>query len=91
MNSFVAAVTPPLLVAALVIGGLTLLSTRQIRVALPVFLDLLLVVGLLRLSSIGSWQVIGSAAVLILVRKIATFGISRTAQVRSDPSPSNTQ
>jgi len=56
-----------------------------------VFLDLLLVVGLLRLSSIGSWQVIGSAAVLILVRKIATFGISRTAQVRSDPSPSNTQ
>ncbi len=91
MNSLVAALTPPLLFAALVIGGLTLLSTRQIEVALPVFLDLLLAVGLLRLTATGSWQVIGSAAVLIAIRKIATYGISRAVQVRSDPSSSKTQ
>jgi hypothetical protein len=83
MTSVVAALTPLLLLAALAIGGLTLLSTRRIQVALSVFADLLLVVGLLRLSAIGSWQTIGSAAALVAVRKIATYGIARAVGARS--------
>ena len=83
MTSVVAALTPLLLLAALAIGGLTLLSTRRIQVALPVFADLLLVVGLLRLSAIGSWQAIGAAAALVAVRKIATYGIARAVGARS--------
>lgn len=93
MSMAVTAVTPVLLLAALVLGALALVRTRQIGVALPVFLDLLLAVGLLHLGTSGSWQTISGAAVLIVVRKLATYSIARAAGARrrvslAGPAPS---
>ena len=73
--------------AALVLAALALLATRQMAVALPVLLDLLLVAGLLRLEATASWEAIGAAGAIVLIRKLATFGITSGARPRTLPSP----
>ncbi len=83
MSSVVAGLAPVVLLAALVLGAATLISTGRPRVALPVFLDLLVMAGLLRLSATASWQAIGSVAVLVLIRKLAASGINRAGNARA--------
>jgi hypothetical protein len=61
--------------AALVFGGLTLAASRSPRAALPVFLDLLMAAGLLRLGVADTWQAISTAALLVAARKLAVTGL----------------
>ena len=86
MTELVAALVPVVVAAALLVAGLVLLATRQVAVALPVLLDLLLVAGLLRLSATGSWQAIASAAAIVVVRKLATLGIGAARRARAEPA-----
>jgi hypothetical protein len=68
--------------AAVLCGAGVLLVTWSVRAALPVFLDLLLAAGLLRLAVTDSWTAIGSAAAVV-VRKLAVAGITRSAAPRA--------
>lgn len=65
--------------AALLFGGLALLITRSVRAALPVFLDLLLAAGLLRLAMADTWQAIASAAFVVGIRKLVVMGLADRA------------
>jgi hypothetical protein len=62
--------------SALLVGGLVLAATRSGRAALPVFLDLLLAAGLLRLAVADTWQAIAGAAGVIAVRKLAVSALA---------------
>jgi hypothetical protein len=84
--SLVAALVPLVVAGALLVAGLVLLVTRQVTVALPVLLDLLLAAGLLRLGATASWQAIGSAAAIVLSRKLATLGIRSAVRARAAPA-----
>ncbi|HYY11896.1 MAG TPA: hypothetical protein VE781_13225 [Kineosporiaceae bacterium] len=81
--ALVAGLVPLVVAAALLLSALALLTTRSLGAALPVLLDLLLAAGLLRLSATGSWQAIGSAAAIVLVRKLATLGIAAARRART--------
>ncbi|MDP9429734.1 MAG: DUF1622 domain-containing protein [Actinomycetota bacterium] len=72
-----AAATLALLVtaAALLAGLVALLATRRPAVALPVFLDLLVAAGLLRLVGEPSWQALATAAAIVLLRRLIGFGL----------------
>ena len=61
--------------AALVVSGLVLASSRRPAAALAVLLDLLLAAGLLRLSADAAWSAVGSAALVVLIRKVAGLGL----------------
>ena len=74
--------------AALVVGLLVLLDTRRLSVALPVFLDLLLAAGLLRLSADGTWGALATAAALVAVRKLVVRGLTANRSLRHRSRPS---
>jgi hypothetical protein len=86
LSALVASLVPLVIAAALAVSALTLLSTRRIATALPVLLDLLLAAGLLRLSATASWQAIASAAAIVLIRKLATLGITAARKARAQPA-----
>jgi hypothetical protein len=86
LPSIVAALVPIVIAAALVLSALTLLATRRVAAALPVLLDLLLAAGLLRLSATASWQAIASAAAIVVIRKLATTGITAARRARAEPA-----
>jgi hypothetical protein len=86
LSALVTAHVPVVVAAALAVSALTLLSTRRIATALPVLLDLLLAAGLLRLSATASWQAIASAAAIVLIRKLATLGITAARKARAAPA-----
>ena len=67
-----------LLVAAagLLLGALTLVTTRHLRPALGILLDLLLAAGLLRLAFLGTWRAIAGAATVVLVRKLVVLSLT---------------
>jgi hypothetical protein len=86
VTGLVATVAPILVAAALVVSGLVLASTRSPATALAVLLDLLLAAGLLHLSADAGWTAIGSAALVVVIRKVVALGLSagrrgRTADV----------
>jgi hypothetical protein len=85
-SALVAALVPVVVAAGLALSALTLLSTRRMTTALPVLLDLLLAAGLLRLSATASWQAIASAAAIVLIRKLATLGITAARRARAEPA-----
>jgi hypothetical protein len=70
-----------LTIAALVAATLILIFTRSWRSALHVGLDLLTAAGLLRLSSTPSYQALGVAATVILVRQLASRGLTSLSRV----------
>ena len=86
MTAVVAGLVTLVVVAALLVSGLVLLVTRKVPAALPVLLDLLLAAGLLRLSATASWQAIGSAGAIVVVRKLATLGIAAARRARAEPA-----
>jgi hypothetical protein len=61
--------------AALAAGLVALLATRRPAAALPVFLDLLVAAGLLRLVGEPSWQALASAAAILVLRRLIGFGL----------------
>ena len=72
--------------AALLAGLVALAATRRPAAALPVFLDLLVAAGLLRLVGEPSWQALATAASIILLRRLIGFGL-RTGGRTSAPGP----
>ncbi|MFE5815336.1 hypothetical protein ACFQ6S_18250 [Streptomyces sp. NPDC056479] len=70
-----------LLVTALgVVSFLTAYAaTRSIRVALPLLLDFLTAVGLIRLAGDLSWSTIVLTVAVIAVRKVAAFGVTENS------------
>lgn len=92
MTNLIGHVVPVVTAVALLYALAVFVTTRRVDAALPVLLDLLLVAGLLRLSETGSWAAIGSAAIIVLVRKVASYGIAAGAHARDtghrrDPTP----
>ena len=77
--------------AALFAGLVALVATRRPAAALPVLLDLLVAAGLLRLVGEPGWQALGTAAAIILLRRLIGLGLrtgGRTwASLRSDRAP----
>ena len=65
-------------VAGLLLGCLVLLATGRPRPALGILLDLLLAAGLLRLSTLGTWSAIISAAALVVIRKVVVLALDNT-------------
>ena len=63
------------LMAAFVVSGLVLMATRTVVPALAVFLDLMMAAGLLRLGTADTWGAIGTAAAVVMVRKVAVAGL----------------
>ena len=61
--------------AALAAGLVALLATRRPAAALPVFLDLLVAAGLLRLVGEPSWQALATAAAILVLRRLIGFGL----------------
>jgi hypothetical protein len=61
--------------AALVAGLVALVATRRPAAALPVFLDLLVAAGLLRLVGQPSWQALATAAAILVLRRLLGFGL----------------
>lgn len=77
---------------AAVAGGLALstailVSTHRPWPALAVFLDFLLVAGLLRLSIFSGWDTLTAAAAVIVIRRVVTKGL-RQSQTADDPASS---
>jgi hypothetical protein len=66
--------------AGLLLAALTLASTRSLRPALGVLLDLLLGAGLLRLTFLDTWTAIASAAALVAVRKLVVLALTSDAR-----------
>lgn len=75
MRAVLLALIPLVAAAAIALGALVLVTTRNPGAALPVLLDLLLAAGLLRLSATASWGAIASAAAVVAVRKLAGAGL----------------
>ncbi len=86
MSSFFAGFAPLLAIAGVVMSLLVLLRTRRLAVALPVLLDFLLAAGLLRLSASQTWTAIGSAAAIIIIRKVVTLGLKTGRAARARPT-----
>lgn len=78
-------VAPAIAATGLLLAIAVVLTTRSLGTAVQVLLDLLLAAGLLRFSGAASWEALGSAAVLVLVRHLAGRGI-RSARSQSRPA-----
>ncbi|SNS76445.1 Protein of unknown function [Geodermatophilus saharensis] len=70
---------------ALVAGAVTLASTRRPALALGVFLDLLLAAGLLRLAAEPTWTSLGTAAAVVLLRRLIGVGLRAGGRSLSPP------
>ena len=72
-----AAGTLALLITALALlsGLVALVATRRPAAALPVFLDLLVAAGLLRLVGEPGWPALATAAAIVLLRRLIGFGL----------------
>lgn len=87
-DGIVAALVPLLVAAGILLMAAAVLVTRRITVGLPILLDLLLAAGLVRLSATSSWSAIASAALIVVIRKLAMFGIDAAVHARtSAPAP----
>ncbi|WP_299037607.1 hypothetical protein [uncultured Pseudokineococcus sp.] len=84
MSELVAAAATAAAVAALVLSALVLAATRRPS---AVLLDLLLVAGLLRLTSGTSWTALGAVVLVVLVRRLARAGIVAASRSRQPPAP----
>ncbi|MGN6598767.1 MAG: hypothetical protein ACTHMW_05730 [Actinomycetes bacterium] len=68
----------------LVAAAAALYATQQWRLALAVLLEFLTAAGLLRLVVATGYRAIASAALIVLIRHIVTFGLrARTGHARS--------
>ena len=60
--------------AAVVIAVLLWATTRSWSPTMPVFLELLLAAGLLRLGATGTWHAIAGAGAIVLIRTLVSWG-----------------
>ncbi|MEU4537863.1 hypothetical protein AB0G15_23715 [Streptosporangium sp. NPDC023825] len=85
MADLVRTLVPLLVVMGLAAGLAVLLSGGGAGGALAVLLDFLLAAGLLRLSQAQTWAAIITAALTVVVRKLAVAGFSQHPAGRSPP------
>ena len=71
--------------AALVSAGAALFATREPSTALPVLLDMLLAASLLRLALDPTLTQLAGTALLVVVKRLASYGLRRAIATRSDP------
>lgn len=57
-----------------------LLRTREVRLPVGVLLDFLLAAGLLRLSASPTPTAIASAALIVLIRRVVSFGLAQRSR-----------
>lgn len=70
----------------LVCGLLVLARGRDVRLAVAVLLEFMLGAGLLRLSDHPTtYRTIATAAVVVIVRKLITFGLRKGQRTRVSP------
>ena len=70
--------------AALLAGLVALAATRCPAAALPVFLDLLVAAGLLRLVGEPGGQTLAATAAIVLLRRLIGSGLHRRADLDLD-------
>ncbi len=70
---------------ALGAGAVALAATRRPALALGVFLDMLLAAGLLRLAAEPTWASLGTAAAIVLLRRLAGAGLRAGGRALSPP------
>jgi len=75
LEDLAGALAPLVTAAALVSGAIALLATRRPALALGVLLDLLVAAGLLRLVGDPSWQAVVTAAAVVALRHLISFGL----------------
>ena len=66
-------------VLALLSALVVLVAARDARVAIAVLLELLLAAGLLRLADDPGWRQIATAAVIVALRRLLSFGLRHPA------------
>lgn len=67
----------------LVSATLVLARSRNVQLTVAVLLEFLLGAGLLRLSDNPSWRALATAALLVVVRKLLTFGLGQAQRRRA--------
>ena len=78
-----------LTVLGLLSAGLVLARSRDVRQALAVLLEFLLAAGLLRLVHGATYQGLATTALIVVVRKLVSFGFNRGGHAgASDPAAS---
>ncbi|MEU8382092.1 hypothetical protein [Streptosporangium sp. NPDC048865] len=85
MADLVRTLVPLIVVMGLAAALAVLLSGGGPRDAMAVLLDFLLAAGLLRLSQAQTWAAIITAALTVVVRKLAVAGFSRHPAGRRPP------
>ncbi len=77
-------------VLGLLSAGAVLARAREIRLSIGVLLDFLLAAGLLRLAIAPTPHALASAALIIVIRKLVTFGLAhRPVTPTTAPTGSN--
>jgi hypothetical protein len=72
---------------AIVAAAVTLVSTRRLVAALAAALDLLMAAGLLHLAARPSYMSAATAAVVLAVRRLVSWGLSGQGQRSGPPGP----
>lgn len=64
-------------VLGLLSAGAVLARAREVRLPIGVLLDFLLAAGLLRLAVAPTSRALASAALIVVIRKVVTFGLAQ--------------
>jgi uncharacterized membrane protein len=59
----------------LLAAALALAVTRKVRLAIAILLDFLTAAGLLRLAGTPDWSRLATAALIIVIRQLASWGL----------------
>ncbi len=77
-------------VLGLLSAGAVLMRAREVQLPIGVLLDFLLAAGLLRLAAAPTPRALASAALIVVIRKLATFGLAhRPVTTTTAPTSSN--
>ncbi|MGI8900848.1 MAG: hypothetical protein ACR2HA_07950 [Nocardioides sp.] len=71
---------------AVAVGAVALAATHEVRSSLALLLDLLLAAGLLRLSADSEWSVLGTAAAIVVLRRLVVVHLPGRSATATRPS-----
>lgn len=70
--------------AGVVTGLFTFATTRRLDTSLGVALDLFTAAGLLRLSAVGTWSSVATAATILVIRKLVGAAFTPVPRPRAE-------
>ena len=85
-SALVAAAALGITAAGLVAAAVTLVATRRPLLSVQVLLDFLLAAGLLRLTGSPGWAELGTAAVIVALRRLLGLGVRTGGLVATEGS-----